>query len=31
MENVILAATPGEITAAGAWGHGLAHLSYRVG
>ena len=31
MENLILAATPGEITAAGAWGHGLAHLSYRVG
>lgn len=31
MERLILAAKPGEVTSAGAWGQPLAHLAYRVG
>lgn len=31
MENIILAAKPGEVSAAGAWGRPLAHLAYRMG
>lgn len=31
MERLIIAAKPGEVTSAGAWGRTLAHLAYRVG
>lgn len=31
MERLIIAAKPGEVTSAGAWGRPLAHLAYRVG
>ena len=31
MERLMIAAKPGEVTSAGAWGRPLAHLAYRVG
>lgn len=31
MERVIIAAKPGEVTSAGAWGRTVGHLAYRVG
>lgn len=31
MDRLIVAAKPGEVTSAGAWGMPLAHLAYRVG